>query len=588
MDKLLLKLFIFSFVSVSLLTWFSFANKLTFSADVVTWKYFCPIDVEIKANYMQWHDTFTDCFYVVKYNTGSESLTWKNQWQDVQWHDREINNLWLLEVQENFKSEKNSTKVCSVLLLTWITPGASTTLSFVNKWWVLLSPNEWCSTCGLRLDHWNINTLTDASHELVMNYETCPCTLDWQNPLWRSLQRSDWKTNDLNWERLVWQLTVTWLVVDWLSTQKWWYWFSGNDTNVVTNYVSVPNSLVSKIDNQEWVDSGTIKVVIHYDDFYWVEDDIFSLAKNNLNISDYIWSNYWYPMTWNNNRRWYWINFTNTTGYQVERQVDMYVYAWDNWLNMWSVCTHKVNSGEIIHYTINQPTKPTIQWLNPTDWANGINPNATISMKLSDDWAWIDTGSLIVWVEYPIWSGDTDTWERVTIVKELSWDFFTWWMFELTGWSEWLWNAWSYVVTFSLTGLTTETGIKLSWYVEDLADNFQNSKISFETRQPCGVFGCRDTFEIRWFDENDWLNEIFSKWPIVIFVTWSNDITFTWEGNSELICGWSMSASLTWNIKMFDENWNIISNEIDITDMWDIYFLWLDVEYNNEELIIKD
>lgn len=563
-----------------------------------TWKYFCDFDVVAKILYVD--NKYNSAMYSIKYDTLKETLTHKSYWSfgEKWFNDLPDQIAWTLYYHLNDQNSFSATRTWSVFSLKWnSTWQTETTLVFVDKNW----NNVMNFACGDQSSNLQVvgrveslakdcNTLT-GTQWITIAYEACPCTLDGDNPIWTWMNSSvnSVTVNLVNNAKIEWFLNVTWLVIDRQSTKSWNYWFSWN-AMTHENYISATGK---NVDNQFWVDSWTIKVEITYQDpAYWEmswKSDVYVLWSW-LYIDKYVWDNYGNKITWNNNDRWYWINFVNSTWFQVEKQINIKIYAWDNWLNVWSnwlICTHKVNSGKIAEYTFNKAVPPVIQWLFPKTWDTSVNPNLTVSMKLSDTWAGIDTGSLIVWATYPVWSGESDseTWERITKTFEYSWDFFTWWMFKLTGWSEWLWNSWSYVVTFTLTGLTEQTGIILSWYVEDLAGNSTWSQITFETREPCSNFGCRDTFEIKWFDwiDQEWLNKIFPDWTwsVIILVTWSNEISFSWDGNSELMCGWDVEpAYLTWNIKIFDENWEFISEDIDITRKWELYFSWLDVEYD--------
>lgn len=565
-----------------------------------TWKYFCPYSVDVNVKRIDEH--YSTCIYRIKYDPTKETLSLKTLWS---WN---FANTWFFDSSTTFywnhdhwgtvTSDKLVDTFKLTLNSTWVN---STELKFVDKFWN--NPTVFDTDHDIEVVR-NGNTLTWVVN-LIIPYEACPCNMDKDAPKVTEASHKFTSEKVLSW-RYVWEQIMKFLVYDYSWSAWWSYWYSGFSNTDLTKYQGVPSTLF--VDNQEWVNSGTIKVKIEYlDPAYWSmsgkSDEFGTGGAWFYSIHEYTWTlknwnnKYISEKTWDSNYRWYWIEVKNTTWFLVEKKVKVTIEATDNELDRDGdvVCERKGNNlkSMIWSWYINQPTDPEIEWIYPEDSSSSINPNLTVSMKLSDDWAGIDTGSLVVWATYPVWvAWDTeeDTGEWISITKEYSWDFFTWWMFELTGNGQpGLWNSWSYVVTFTLTGLTESTWIILSWYVEDLADNFTGSQISFETRMPCSAYGCRDNFFIRQWNGEDWINNPF-KW-FVIFVTWSDMIELIWENNEVLMCGWDLvPAYLTWNIKMFDNEWNEIQSDYEITRLNDIYITWLDVLYyeDTKTLSIND
>jgi hypothetical protein len=132
--------------------------------------------------------------------------------------------------------------------------------------------------------------------------------------------------------------------------------------------------------------------------------------------------------------------------------------------------------------------------------------------------------------------------------------------FQLTWWQEWLWNAWSYVVSFNPKEnfpVLTEITIYVTW--SDLAGNTKSIQSSFTTRPDCSFFGCIENVNIIW----NGVNQIFS-WEILV-VTWTNPNSpypyLTWENYDILMCGKDWSGTAIWgNIYLYDNEWNRLNN----------------------------
>lgn len=564
--KINLWLFIFIYL---LWGWLIFAdnlNILSLSPSVTTGRYFCPITINVLAKYGG--AEFSNCQYGLKYNPSNESLIYNKRWSDFSQTDV----VWYSTWNFFFWEEKNDNwikkdAVCSQLTLNPNTTNMTKTeLTFVTNRWTEPVVDDFLSTNDkLNLSWGGSDTLTWVE-SLEINYEMCPCVLDSTAP-----QIGNFSDN-LNSANFLWKKRISALVYD-----KWWvswnYWFSGKDIKL-ENYVSwAPNWM----DNQEWVNSGTISVTIHYDSSYGVPDEIYTWSS--LNLLPYTWTISEIPsLTWDNNVRWYRFSFENNNNdYIVEKPITITITASDNDLSMWSVCSRGAKSNTWT-YTINKAVAPTISLYEPVNWSSFKNPWTSVSLLLKDNLAWINTGSVIISIP------EIYSWEDLL----LTWYIYSWsdLSFSWYSWEPGLWNSWSYIVTFQpKEKFPVNKEIFISWYVEDLAWNKWSWIESFSTRPDCSLFWCLNTLWIDVLSESMYQRYLETNWPAVI-VTW----TFapypylTWENNEILMC-WPVDTSvvLSWNIDIY-EDWNKVNwNSYEYS--W-LHITWLDFVYENWVIII--
>lgn len=428
----------------------------------------------------------------------------------------------------------------------------STTLSLVWKNW--LDPTYWLSTTK---DWITLNGYDQSSQDILTsvtnvtyNFVALPCNADVTNPTIANMSVNNWDTKVLS------NQTITFVTYDW-GGSKVSRWFAGNSTWNLSNYVVAPND----VDNQEWVDSSKISVTL----------SCTGCSPSQLNkpatltISDWSWETGKNALTWDSERRWYNVSFDPPFPYEVEKQVTVDISVSDNpnELGKTHTGTHS--------FSFNNAVAPNITRISPiTDTFVSPSKSFPISFYISDDRAGVDTWSIVI---KTIYSG-----------KEFVYSWFDL-DFELLWWNEWLWNAWSYSVTFYPKEdfpVLTQINLHVTW--ADLAGSVATFKSTFTTRPDCSFFGCIDSVNIIW----DTMNQIFS-W-IVLSITWTNPNSpypyLTWENNEILMCGkdWS-GANILGNVYLYDAWWNRLNN---VQYTWnDLFITWLDVLYQDGVVIVE-
>lgn len=434
-----------------------------------------------------------------------------------------------------------------------------TTLSFVDKNWN--TPNNyWTDTTddGLTLngpDHWSVDILSNVINT-TYEFVALPCNPDGKQPTITGLSVRNWDTKVPSNE------TITFVTYDWdgSNSNKVKRWFDWKSTWDLSNYVEAP----SNVDNQEWVDSSKISVT--------VSCTTCSTPKSNvpatLNISNWSWTDSINALTWDSERRWYNVSINPPFSYEIEKEITVKISVSDNPNEYWETHT----GTKTIKF--NAPVAPTITRNYPSI-NTFVSPSKdfAISFTISDNWAWVDTWSVRISIPQ-IMSGDEIL---------LSWYVYSWsdLNFDLISWTEWLWNAWSYIVSFSPKEdfpVSTEITLNVEW--SDLAWRQQTLTSKFTTRPSCSFFGCVDSINIIWWT----INQIFS-W-IALTITWTNPNSpypyLTWENDEILMCGieWNW-VNFAGNVSIYDVEWNwiwgdlYINNELYITGLNFIYEDWV-------------
>ena len=429
-----------------------------------------------------------------------------------------------------------------------------TSLSFVDKYWH--EPEYWLSTTqdGITLNNpnkWSKDILNGV-YNTTYEFQALPCNADNKNPTITSVSVNNWAT------KVPSDKVITFVTYDWdgSDSSKMTHWFSGNSVDDLSNYVTAPNN----VDNQEWVNSGSISVKVSCPTCSGSPSNV----PATLNISDWAWTTSMNALTWDSERRWYNVSINPPFPYEVEKQVTVNISVSDN-----SNELGKTHTG-IHSFSFNKAVAPNITRISPTtDTFVSPSKNFPISFYISDAWAGVDTSSVAIKVSY---SGE----EFIYSWSDLD--------FELLWWSEWLWNAWSYRVTFYPKEdfpVLTQISLHVTW--ADLAGNVKTFQSSFTTRPDCSFFGCIDSVTIIW----DNINQIFS-WT-VLSITWTNPNSpypyLTWENKEILMCGkdWS-GTDILGNVYLYDVSWNRL-NSVQYT--WnDLFITWLDVIYQDGIIIV--
>lgn len=440
----------------------------------------------------------------------------------------------------------------------------SSVLNFTNcDWWTITFGSDTTADCAVVnwYSVWWLDILT-WTNDAIYNFSTLPCVPDVDNPTISNVSISNGATqipsnqnismliNDRQWSPTS---NVSWPAplennkrshyrYSWLNTTLW-------------NYVAAP----STVDNQEWINSWSIKITITAPSYpsYWT----YILSWSSLTISDFTWNWIINKFTWDSEIRWYNISFSPPSPYPVEKQISITVTAKDRANEVWQTHTWTYS------FSFNSPIAPIISMISPSP-ITFVSPTLTqIKFYITDDRAWVNTWSvsftipaIYSWTTL-LMSGYTYSWNDLTFI--LSW------------WSAWLWNWWDYIVSFvPKRNFPSNTWVSITWLFLDLAWTTWSANFSFSTRPECSYFGC-STF--LWIDI-DWIISNFD-WKFLI-ITWTNPDWpypyFTWTNNDILMCWPNFTwTSITWNILLNNTNNQSI---LWIHYTWtQLYITWLDI-----------
>jgi hypothetical protein len=193
--------------------------------------------------------------------------------------------------------------------------------------------------------------------------------------------------------------------------------------------------------------------------------------------------------------------------------------------------------------------------LEPSNtWFASPSKSNILKFYISDDWAGVDTWTIIIEIS------QIESWSDVILTGYIySWSDLD---IQLSWWSEWLWNEWSYVVSLYPKEdfpINTQIDVFVTW--ADLAGNYIGKVFTFSTRPDCSFYGCRNMTKIIW------PNGIW-EWMFtgnVLIITWTNPNSsiYPYLSGDTLYCGnenWT-GLLLTWNISLYsgdDSIWNSI------------------------------
>ena len=553
-------------------------NKLKIEPDVSTGKYYCNFDVEINTEH-NWAN-HTNCQYLVEFNTWDVGLSYGSRGSafnstDAVYYTGSNSNI--LAVEEKNSAEITTDVTCSTLNF-WnkTTNPGSVLLKFVDYWGndPTIATFIWTND-KLNLSLAWADTLTGIVN-VVIPFEMCPCNLDWTVPF---ADTSTLTHSQINGWQLVGVYTSSVLFID-DGWSAWGYWYNGAPITT-GNYTN--SGLPAGMDNQEWVNSSTLAVTIDYSAGYGVSDDFFNSAA--LSPVAYTWTIANRPtITWDNNNRWYWVSFTNTTAYAVEQPVTITITGFDNALLGNTPCT-RVAQMWSTPYTFNASAVPVMNNFSPANNDTFITPSISqITLEVSDTWAGVDIGKVWVTVQ------EINSWGQIL----LTWYTYSGTDLTFSGISgtPWIWNAWWYHVSFvPRWDFPTNTGIYLSGIVVDLAWYTWVADWSFTTRPDCDFYGCNEILDIYIME---WTFSAWSPyqftWELLI-VTGTNINSpypyLTWINNDILMCGFPYTwANFDSNFDMFELDWT--TPLLPYAYTWEkLYITWLDFTYSNGVITVN-
>lgn len=544
---------LFMFMMAMLIwVWFSYAqnvNTLSITPSTYTWRYFCPIDLSVMANYNEWPG-FTNCQYTLKFDPSVIELWYASRGSAYSETDT-VDHQWnMLFVEEKTENPITQTVSCSNLVLTGIGASVSAaTINFVNASGNIPTTYDFLHTEDLlNLSYNGADTLTWVQ-DLTINFYACPCDLDNTAPT-----ITNW-SHDSNTHYTGDQI-ISFLAYDkGGSLRKYWT----NWSKDLSNYTWWAPAWM---DNQEWVNSGTISIKVITEN----GDELPIIPNSIIPYTWYISSTPQY--TWDGNYRWYFVSF-ETSGLQVETPMTIVVSVSDNALNWDWWCTTSAHT-KVYTGKLNQKEAPTIALNSPT-WQN-INPNVWVELTVSDSRAWVDTGSVVFEI-LPITSG----WQLI-----MSWSIYSWsdLHFELIDWSTELWWASKYRVSFQPTyDFAVSSTITISWYAKDYVEMETYQTFTFGTRADCTFYGCVNFVDIFSGTRNNLIQWHFTWSLIVVTGTLAPYPYLTWADGDIVMCGpIDESINLTWSVDIYSE-WQRINGNLYPYE--DLYVTGLDFTYES-------
>ena len=548
-----IKSLLWVFITSILCIWFIHAqnvNTLSIESSTYTWRYFCPIDLSIVANY-NWWDGFTNCQYVLQFDSLDETLEYVSRWTGYNTTDTAWQINWnLFYWEERNDAPITGTVICSKIRFTPKNPSKTTWgLIFVDGSGNLPTTNTFLHTEDLlNLSYNGADTLTWVSN-FVVNYEMCPCTLDNNAPT-----INHWSHTFGTTSRYTGVQHISFLAYD----QWWTSWsYRTNGSNDMSNYTWWAPAWM---DNQEWVNLAGVSVKFIYEN---------SQETVNTQWNVYTWNLNWIPRyTWDGNNRWYWISF-DSPDLQVETPVTIVVSVPDNALDGEGSCKTSVHTT-VYTGILNQKQAPTIALISPT-WQN-INPNVWVELTIADSRAWVDTGSVVIEI-LPI----TSWWQLI-----MSWSIYSWsdLHFQLTDGSAELWWASEYTVTFQPQyEFPVSSTVTISWYVRDLVWMETHKIFTFGTRADCTFYGCVNFVDIFSGTWNNLIQWHFTWSLIVVTGTLAPYPYLTWADGDIVMCGpIDESINLTWSVDIYSE-WQRINGNLYPYE--DLYVTGLDFTYES-------
>ncbi len=275
----------------------------------------------------------------------------------------------------------------------------------------------------------NINSLDILTwvNDWAYTFVALPCIPDATAP-------GMWRNTPINGQRYIpSNYTVSFVLYDraWPGTEagiapmstnnRQHYRYSWFNTTVLSNYQPAP----ATVDNQEWVNSGTISVTVACPTCLtpWTYT---TPAIPSLDITERTGDAVYNKITRQNKTRWYLVSFPAPSPYEIEKQVNVNISVTDN-----SNENNQTHTGTP-SFSFNAPINPTITRNAPGNTNVPTNFNA-FSFTFSDDWAGVDTWTI-----------------SITIPQFSSWSkFYTWYTYSgsdliitLLNWAPGAGNSW--------------------------------------------------------------------------------------------------------------------------------------------------
>ncbi len=444
---------------------------------------------------------------------------------------------------------------------------SSTELIFVDENWDPLTgfnvedTDDWLTITSTNTVGDTLSGVTNVTYNFVEH----PCNDDNAPPSIKDSASAldKYFPVSIHWWRLTWTENISMLVLDWTNSDGH-YWYSGNAVSL-SNYVATWSY---HVDNQYGVNSSTLRVKI--------ENSANGGTTEYITPTSVAYTGNFLPnkYTWNSVDRGYWIDFTNSNSFEVEKEVIITV----TWLDNQNYVSSTNEMSET--FIFNSPYDPTIGIVTPAD--NSEFQSTTISpliFQVDDSWAGIDTGSVII--EIPVvMSGIT----QLLTGYIYSWSDLS---FSNNNWSAWTGNQWWYEISLIPNwDFPSDRLITVSGFVADLVWNTIDDTWTFETRPDCSFYGCNEILDIYIMAWNSYNMSTWHQFTgELLIVTWTNINSpypyLTGINNDILMCWlpWTW-AVLTWSVVIYDTD-GITTINGDIYTWNSLYITGADFTYSN-------
>lgn len=572
-----------SIMIIALMVWVDFAANPSFDILPASWsvlKLHCNYDFNVRLN--AWWQNYNAFDATVKFNSWEVLVIHKSVNYPFVDNIAGFVSSWYLYRSYGALSAGQKSSLDSNPNTWWfktISNITGTLLEFSNINWGSVVFGSATTDDGITVNWFDVSSadiLVDV-YNASYSFDMLPCIVDVNSPTFTSSIPSNGSRFISSGQR------ASLLIYDWRGTSSvvWPAPLSTNSTihyrysglnNVLSNYQSSPSS----VDNQEWVNSWTIKATISCptcNSFGWP----YVLSWNDLNIALWTGDASHNRYTWNSKDRGYTLYFDPPAPYEIEKLVTVSYQAVDNPNE-----NGLVNTG---NYTIsfNAPIVPIITSIYPIASSTFVDWKKTKVFKLYfyDDRAGVDTWTIQItiptimsWAEVLL-TGYTYSGSDLNIT--LSW------------WNVWLGNAGSYWVEFNpKRDFPSNTVIGVTWSVVDLAWSIWNLSITFTTRPSCEFWWCNEIFNVIVMD---WIGAGIFDFSWSLLVVTGTDINspypyLTWDNMDVLMCG------LPYTGTVIDANRDILDTSNNVINWlfytWtELYITWLNFVIENWVIIVQ-
>lgn len=536
-------------------------------------------------------DTWSTSYPYQQWCNETLSVRINTQWDDIRWWRFHL-------ILDPYSFYYSTSSVSSVLRSDLFNASTAVFSNWSSDW----SPSWWNGwTIILQIDRTNTIDDYNWSNWLYWNIKFKPLYnvsefywsfgieyISWLNTTETTLSRA-WWVEMINPSEQVSRLTWTYFILQEpcvadtnnpsisLSVPSAWTkksklsWINLNlNENVWVAWSNVPYVWTSSHTVRTWNPWWTIS------NQYWINLNTFSLVISwNWNTKTFTWWSLWVNAignwrTWQDKDNNYSvsINSSEIFDYWIEKRIQITVNVDDN---VW-------NSASTYSMNFNNPVWPSaLGSFSPYNWAIFVNLSAPIQLWIQDDWAWVDSWSILVTLS---WINLTDYWPYLFSGNDLN-----------LSWVLWVANQPDYYINITNhPDFPTSWTIRVSVYAQDMENNIDTiSDYTFTTRPDCWELQCCDYIYTQIWNQTPvfypyadlYVN--YSSWFVPTFTGWLNAwyldcgetnywiSIYSWDGNTwsfidvftwtELFFSWTnIKAILTWdgNVILLTRIWRFV------------------------------